>query len=456
LLKGTLPNKLGINQRTALTGLILVANAFVWYFYAANILEQVIGKIATDSSTNLLLWGIHFTGIGLSALIGAVVSSKMRGRTSFLMSWIMFGAVVSLAPIVLNTYDVLTVAVIAGLWGVSLGLGMPSCMGYFTENTAIEKRGSVAGLVLLLTGVLVVVFGTVIPENISLQTAILSAWRIMGLIVFLPFRKMMDNVNNAENHKALSYRSLFNQRAFVLYLIPWAMFSLITYLTVPLQSEIIGAMQSNNVNVPSVEFLRGIENILTAVCAVVGGLLLDFVGRKRMSIIGFALLGLGYSVLGIYPEMPTSWYFYTAVDGIAWGILFAIFVVTIWGDLSYEAPSDKHYAIGVLPFFISKFLQLTIGKDIASSIPTSAIFSFTAFFLFLAVLPLVYAPETLPEKHIRERELKSYVEKAQKEAAKAQEKEAENAQSENEDAEVEFEVNQEDYEEALKEAEKYY
>jgi hypothetical protein len=31
----------------------------------------------------------------------------------------------------------------------------------------------------------------------------------------------------------------------------------------------------------------------------------------------------------------------------------------------------------------------------------------------LAVLPLMYAPETLPEKNIRDRELKIYVEKAQ-------------------------------------------
>jgi hypothetical protein len=41
-------------------------------------------------------------------------------------------------------------------------------------------------------------------------------------------------------------------------------------------------------------------------------------------------------------------------------------------------------------------------------------FSFASFFLFLAVIPLMYAPETLPEKTIKDRELKSYLEKAQK------------------------------------------
>jgi hypothetical protein len=40
--------------------------------------------------------------------------------------------------------------------------------------------------------------------------------------------------------------------------------------------------------------------------------------------------------------------------------------------------------------------------------------SIASFFLFLAVIPLFYAPETLPEKEIKERELKGYIEKAKK------------------------------------------
>jgi len=55
-----------------------------------------------------------------------------------------------------------------------------------------------------------------------------------------------------------------------------------------------------------------------------------------------------------------------------------------------------------------------IGSYIAETVSANAIFSLTAFFLFLAVLPLMYAPETLPEKKIRERELRQYVEKAKK------------------------------------------
>ena len=224
------------------------------------------------------------------------------------------------------------------------------------------------------------------------------------------------------------------------------MFSLVNYLSVPVQFTILGKLQ--------VESLMIIENVLIGIFAIAGGFLSDYFGRKRTAIVGFVLVGIGYSVLGLYPESITSWYFYTVVDGVAWGFFYVIFVLSVWGDLSYGAPSDKYYAIGVLPFFISKFLQFATSNYIAGNISPYALFSFTAFFLFLAVLPLVYVPETLPEKTMKDRELKNYIEKAQKEAAKAQEKEAESEQRENVDATVEIEGD--DFEEKLKEAEKYY
>ena len=55
---------------------------------------------------------------------------------------------------------------------------------------------------------------------------------------------------------------------------------------------------------------------------------------------------------------------------------------------------------------------------------------------------------------MKERELKNYIEKAQKEAEKTQNKEADSTPREKEDDGIEFESA--DFEEKLKEAEKYY
>jgi hypothetical protein len=59
-------------------------------------------------------------------------------------------------------------------------------------------------------------------------------------------------------------------------------------------------------------------------------------------------------------------------------------------------------------------MQVTVASFIADAIAPAAVFSLAAFFLFLAVMPLMYAPETLPEKKIQERELRVYLEKAKK------------------------------------------
>ena len=214
-------------------------------------------------------------------------------------------------------------------------------------------------------------------------------------------------------------------------------------------------MQSNSIVILDANYLRGIENILLAVFAVVFGILIDRVGRKRVAIGGFALLGLGYSFLGIQPNNPLSWYVYTIFDGLALSILYVIFVVTIWSDLSNGAQSEKYYAIGVLPFFVSYLLKLTAGTEITRGIDPYSIFSFIAVFLFVAVLPLAYAPETLPEKVMKDRDLKSYVEnakkKAEKDAEKAHKKEKTQKNPPNQPAE-----DNKNYEDAKKLAEKYY
>jgi MFS family permease len=286
---------------------------------------------------------------------------------------------------------------------ISFGWGMPNCMGYYTDHTRVENRGRLGGIMMLISGLGMFLLGITAVESIKLRALILTVWRIFGLVLFLLIKPLEEIKERSEEH---SYRFMFGQRSFVLYLSPWIMFSLGIYFIVPLQFNILGESL--------IKLLMVVENGFAGLFAIVGGFLLDAVGRKRMAITGFVVLGLGCSVLGIYPENIFSWYFYTIVDGIALGVLYVIFIITIWGDLSYGAPSDKYYAVGVLPFFVSKFLQLTIGDYIAETIPPYAIFSFIAFFLFLAVIPLMYAPETLPEKKIRERELRQYIEKAKK------------------------------------------
>ena len=399
MLRRRFSTKSGITTRSALANVILISNAFIWYSLAFNTLKGLIDESAPA------IWAVHFTGTILSAIVGAALSAKARKKDTFLAIWIVFGMISSLILVSANSTSTLSVLVVSLLFGVSFGFGLPASMGCFADCTSAENRATLGGLVLLVNGLGAFLLGLTAVNDIMLQALTLAIWRGSGLIFFLAANARQQAV---KKRRSVTFSNILTQRAFVLYIIPWTMFSLVNFLSVPVQSKIL--------NPDQVELFVTIESALAGAFAIVGGFLSDIVGRKRIAMTGFIMLGLGYAILGVYPERANllGWYFYTLVDGVAWGVFYVIFITTVWGDLSHDSPSDKYYAIGGLPFFISNFLRIIIGEYIAEIVPGYAIFSLTAFFLFLAVVPLTYAPETLPEKKIRERELKKYIEKAKK------------------------------------------
>jgi MFS family permease len=456
--------KSGKNLIPAIANLVLVTNAFVWYFLIIGLLDSSVTAAQPDPSTKLLIWSLHFGGICISALAGALLSKKIKNKVHFIYYWMLIGVLLSVISMFFDLAIISNLLVFSVLFGVSLGSGMSVCMGYFANTIPVEKRGRIGGLIFLLTGLFIVVLQIMFGDNARLKEITITLWRFFGLVVFFFLLKLWITKQEfiKKETGATLNTQIFGQRAFLLYFIPWLMFSLITNLTIPMQNNII----LNMPNFQTPESLRAIENIFVAGSAVIAGFLIDYIGRKRMSIFAFAMLGLGYASLGVQTTNPISWYFYTVADGVALGIFYTIFVITIWADFGTGSSREKYYAIGVLPFFISNFLRFTIGIDLSNFILENAIFSFVAFFLFLAVLPLANAPETLPEKTMKDRELKNYLDKAQKLVQKENKKKAEEEPEKKEPKEKEEEKtepdkdekseNSKEYDEAKRLAEKYY
>ncbi len=437
----------GIEAKTTFTSIMVVVNPLVWYYLVISVLKQTLTKMPVDPSASFFIWGAHFSGIICSALVGAILVKRI-GNTRFLKVWMILGVMASLFLGAINSSSLLIISLLAFLLGASLGIGMPACMEYYTRCVPVEKRGRVSGIIMLTFVIGMALFNIVGVTDPLTLGIVLAAWRFASL---LPFLLLRPAVNRIEQKKgAASYKQIFNQKSFVLYFIPWVMFSLVNYLTSPVQSSLVGEQ--------IIASFMLIQNGFMGISAVVGGFLLDYIGRKRIAIAGFVMIGLSAAVFGVYPGNLLSVYFSAIVGGIAWGFIFVLFILTIWGDLSHGMPSDTYYALGVTPFFISYFLEFTVGKYISALVPASALFSFTVLFLFLAVLPLVYAPETLPEKTLKDRDLKSYTEKALKQAQKDAEKSQKksNNKKEHDDSESEAEENPEGYDEARKLAEKYY
>jgi MFS family permease len=232
--------------------------------------------------------------------------------------------------------------------------------------------------------------------------AVLTIWRVLGGTGFLVLNRKQVK---PPSQKAPSYLQIIRKRQIMLYLFPWVMFSVINFAEMPILENVFGAELFT--------FMQIVEWAFIGVFAIVGGVIADITGRKRVVIAGFIMLGIEYAALSAFSYSSAALYLFLTLDGITWGLLFSVFFMALWGDLGENYEKEKYYALGGLPYLLSNFLYILI-KTYVLDIPPVAAFSFASFFLFLAVIPLMYAPETLPEKTIKDRELKSYIEKAKK------------------------------------------
>jgi hypothetical protein len=444
------PFKFGL--RSTIADALLVGNSFVWYYMVlALLLQEMVSKINPAGPYLVLIWGLHFGGLIISAVVGADLSKRLK-QTNFIVFWMAFGAVSSLGVLLINPSDIVQVSLVGLFLGVSLGLGMPTCIGRYANSLPIESRGRVSGITLFVSGIGIVGFSILGIGNIVLLGIILATWRLLGLIIFLITKRLSQTATLQRSTE--SYKKIISKHSFIFYLIPWVMFSLINYLVAPSTPNLTGPESENLA-------LVGLVQIgFIGIFALLGGFLMDSLGRKRVAVTGFILLGIGTATLGISTTSLPILYLNAILDGTAWGFLLVLFILTLWGDLSIGESSEKYYALGVMPFFISKFLDLTVGSSLSAILGnSSALFSFGSFFLFLAVLPLIYAPETLPEKVMKDRDLKSYIEKAQKAATKESEKKQKRKPKVEEEPVTSKDESKEDsqeYEEARKLAEKYY
>ena len=388
-------------RRNLLLILVIIVNTYVWLICTSFVLGQIIKMANLPNQGLCIIWTTNFLGAAASIFLGAYLAGRIRNRRLFLFSWIILGTVGSLASNFTTTFSFNEVLVVSILLNISFGFGLPVAMAEFSDNTAIECRAKLSGVVwfsvMLLSGLIMNFIG----ENLIINSLILTFWRTASLAVLFFYE---TNINMAKNYASII--EVVKNRSFILYLAPWTMFSLVNYLSVNVGINFFGE--------DFVSVLTLFSSFLAGVFAVFGGIISDTIGRRRTTILGFVLLGFGYALLGIFPQNTATWYFYALIDGITWGIFYVIFLFTIWGELAGHKSSENYYALGSLPHLLSTYLRLIIGSIIAENVSFYAIFSLTAFFLFLAVIPLMFAPETLPERVIRERELRSYIERAKR------------------------------------------
>jgi MFS family permease len=236
----------------------------------------------------------------------------------------------------------------------------------------------------------------------------------MGLIVF--FLKP-EKQHSSQITTSASFISILRDKPVLLYFAACSMFPLVDRFERVLVDQFLTTW-----NPSLLETMGNVEPLVAGFSIVIAGLLCDLIGRKKIVLSGFFALGVAYAIIGLAQDSVISWYLYFIVDGVAWGIFLVTFVLILWGDLSKLGTREKYYALGSVPFFISYIVPEFLTESLVEEIELSAAFSVASFFLFAAFMLLVFAPETLPEKKMELRRLRSFAEEAKKAKEKYEQK----------------------------------
>ena len=395
-----------IGKRGFLVITILFLSVFGWYYMTLPLLDKILNGLEIGYAENLSIWATFYLSIIGTSILGTFLSKKV-GRMRFLYIWTIIGVISSLLPALLIDFTFWQVWIVYLLLGSSFGLGVPLCLAYFADCTSVENRGRIGGITFLLANLSVPFLAILFSMfDLAVVSIFFSILRGMGLIVFFqtPEKQPSSLITTS-----VSFISILRDRTFQLYFIAWSMFPLVDSFERVLVDAHLLELESN-----ILETMAFVEPLVAALSILIAGLLCDWIGRKKIILSGFVTLGVAYAMIAFFNQFNVIWYLYFIVDGIAWGIFLLTFVLILWGDLAQSSNSEKYYTIGSIPFILSSIIPSLFTKEFVKDVQLVAAFSVASFFLFVAVMPLVFAPETLPEKKMELRRLRSFADEARK------------------------------------------
>ncbi|MEM3566238.1 MAG: hypothetical protein QXK18_05140 [Candidatus Bathyarchaeia archaeon] len=387
-----------MSVKEAFPPLFLVVNTFTlfnltWLVIQDFLRNTPLGEMLTVSAS-------YYTAVIISSFVGVTLLRIILRKRDVLFRVTLAGASLYVLSAFIITENLIVTAFILG---ASFGIIIPTCLTFFADYSKIDGRGRLGGIMFFLIQFFtVIIYALASMFNAVPALLTLAGWRIVGatsILFYGPFTGASEGV------KAHSKKVMVKDRLFLLYFIPWFMFCLVNFVEVPLLEQYFGQEKFT--------IYMLVAMVIAGISAFLGGLICDLRGRRIASIAGFILLGISYAVLNIFPDAGMAEVLFMIVEGVAWGILYVTFIFVIWGDVSEGKVREAYYFLGGVPFLLSGLIQ-AVTQQFVKVIPIYSSFSLASFFLFLAVVPLLYASETLPEKKLKERELRSYIEKAKR------------------------------------------
>lgn len=394
---GFLTEGIEIPSKKFVAVVLLYSSTFSWFFFFYGHYGDVFSSLGLGEVAGSMVFlgeALFLSFVVFFAIIGSLFSEKYS-RRKILWSWITLGVLAT--ALLWFSQGIVLSLLSSALLGISFGFGFPVVQAFLSDCTVIEERARVSGTVILTTFLMVF-----IAEAVASLIGVILLSLILRVIGF--FALALDPCDRKEGKEA-SWRSILAYKDFVFYLLPWVMFNVANGLVsfvwpvIPTTPDWEGAS--------TIGIL--LHYVGTGIFAFIAGVVADRVGRKQPIIVGLVLLGVSYGLLGLAPS-PESWLFYLTFSGFAWGSIMVVYFA-VPGDLAFPGAQERFYALGgALPFIL--YMSFSgMAELIGTSPPLSVLSPMLSIILFLSVIPVLRAKETLPEAGIRERKLKEHVRK---------------------------------------------
>lgn len=379
--------------------ILLTSGTLAWFFLLAFI---YITPIFNSLTLNNSFWSYYEIGpilfysfVFFWTIMGSFVGARIE-RRKLLLLWVSLGI---LATFLLAVFHGLVFAIISSfLLGLSFGFGFPSSMAFTADCTTIEDRARVCGAIILTT--FIIAFAAIAVASVF-NFALLDIILLLVVVRATSFPALFLDKCYKNQQLMEKLPTSPDYRDFILYLLPWVMFSnaaAMVYDFIPQTSAYTNALAIG----------QPIRYVCIALFGLISGFSADRYGRKQPIIIGLIILGISFALLG-FDFSPFSVLIYSLVSGIAWGLFFVVYLA-IPGDLSSFSTREKFYGLTLLPFIIFAVWS-AIPAAAFPVVSVSSISLILGVIVFLSIIPVFRARETLSTQKIQERKMKEHLSK---------------------------------------------
>jgi len=326
-----------------------------------------------------------------SFLVGCFID-KFSGLFSIYV-WALVSPVITIPLIFLSNPFLIGALVFVA--GSLYGICTLSFFKYFGEQTEILERGRIGGFI----GFIFLIFlpFLLISGSLGLVNSVI-------VCVILNVSALLLKTLNPERRakpKTILRKHSNSKRTFLLYIFPWLIFSVVNGML----GKIVAFWVMNLF--PMVFLQMSIfQYFMSAVGALIGGIVVDWIGRKTGLITGLTLYGISTALSGI--ALLTNSYFLAFVSfiisGVSWGIFLVLYFFVVGQDLA-DSGNGRYYS-GIIIFYLSLSFgyampQITVSPEIIAFL--------SSVLIFLSNIFVVPAEELLPSHVVYERGITYYL-----------------------------------------------